>query len=139
MLLNKYALCDSLAITNVFDYLFERQHVQMQGLSRRFYHRIIPQYLSQVRLGASTVKRLFSYEVEEQSLWTFHTQEVAWHKRALNKQNSPFKLLNHAQIAVATTINKVFILGGSSDRKCNEVSNQNLEWCTKTDTIRQRS
>ena len=74
-------LQNSLALTVVFDYLAESKLISLQILSRQFYDRIIPSYLYRVRLGTQTLNKLFSYEVEEDKVWTFDCQSVQWSKK----------------------------------------------------------
>ena len=91
----------------------------------------MPSYLRFVRLGCYAIDKLFSYEVgetpacEEGRLWTFDCEKVTWSKRqpVVNDEiNKEVRFLHSMQIAVATQINKVFLLGGSVDENFNEIS-----------------
>ena len=79
-----------------------------------------------MRLGSQAINKLFSYEVEEGLLWTFDCENVAWSKRKPVENdsgtNNQVRFLHSMQMAVATQINKVFLLGGSVDENFNVIS-----------------
>jgi len=70
----------SKAITNIFDFLPERQVIKMQQLNKNFYYKVVPSYMGRVRLGCHAINKLFSYGVNDDELWSFDCEERQWTK-----------------------------------------------------------
>ena len=116
----------------------------MQLLSKSFYFSIMPFYMGKVRLGCHAINKLFSYGVDDDMLWIYNCEDRDWTRvkptfitKVENKKNEPSEFhLNHSmQIGVASSINKVYFLGGSFDKNFNEISDLTMEWSLKDNTV----
>jgi hypothetical protein len=118
-----HRLSHSSVFSEIFEFLPYFEQLRLQGLSKRFYDKVVPKCLYQAKLSVYTRETIFSYSTEEDGnslLWKFNVTEQKW--KEIVPTNGPVEFANSMSGVVATDMNRVLFFGGSLNEGFSELS-----------------